>query len=371
MTPNTSILSGPDETEQTCIVNELLASASHAILTSNTDDQITASFAVFYDDSAVRDAWDKLKLFHTLPRRSQKKDKAEARVKDLSEIVIALRKIDWKDIQFHVSDLTQVCYVHGTIGDEIQLLNEVQQLKKRISVMEDLVKAQDSMSSKIDELLGLVSSSKTVAQTSYSNILKAIKPNHQPESDSNLQLGDNPTSIPPSTANQRPLFITKTINPFVKDPTDFRKFPQNFQHSTPTEVNNWKLVQRKKTKTKKRHVTGNCSNDDDDEETIKSSCVKQLRLFVTRCAENTTPEKLKSFLVKTRKFDVMSVEQLNARFSSYTSFNVTINRKDKSVSEFLKPELWPKDIMVRLFMLKRRGAGRNPALLSPSAVNLP
>ncbi|CAL8109879.1 unnamed protein product [Orchesella dallaii] len=319
---------------------------------------------------AVRDAWDKLKLFHTLPRRSQKKDKAEARVKDLSEIVIALRKIDskGKDIQFHVSDLTQVCYVHETIGDEIQLLNEVQQLKKRLSVMEDLVKAQDSMSSKIDELLGLVSSSQTVAQKSYSNILKAIKPNHQPESDSNLQLGDNPT--PPSTANQRPLFITKTINPFVKDPTDFRKFPQNIQHSTPTEVNNWKLVQRKKTKTKKRHVAGNCSNDDDDEETIKSSFVKPLRLFVTRCAENTTPEKLKSFLMKTRKFYVMSVEQLNARFSSYTSFNVTIKRKEKSVSEFLKPELWPKDIMVRLFMLKRLGAFGTPALLSP-AVNIP
>ncbi|CAL8136071.1 unnamed protein product [Orchesella dallaii] len=145
--------------------------------------------------------------------------------------------------------------------------------------MEDLVKAQNSMNSKIDELLGL---------------------------------GDNPT--PQSTANQRPLFITKPINPLVKDPTDFRKFPPNIQHSTSTEVNNWKLIQRKKTK--KRHVTGSGSNEDDDEGTIKSSCVKPLRLFVTRCAENTTPEKLKSFLVKTRKFDVMSVEQLNARFSN-------------------------------------------------------
>jgi len=360
MVGDTSQALGPGDQGQR-IINELLASACHAITTSKTDEQIATSFALFYDDDSVKEAYDKLKIFYSLPRRCQKKDRVEARIKDVSEIVNALREIDWtaKNVQFLVSDISKICYVHGGLGDEIQMRDELQQVKRRLSAMEEQVSINADMNSKVNQILETVNRLKDAPNTStYSDVLKNVK------STPPLDFVRNKRQVEPVI--KRPNAF-QSMNPFMRDPNESRKATHFQNHSTPTEQ--WTEVKRKKHVKKKVHVTGNC-DDDTGEWMIKSSCTRPLKLFVSRCEEKTTTDELKSFLTGKHKWNVMNVDKLNTRFGTYSSFKVTLNRKDASISDFLKPEMWPSGIMVRLFLTKRWGAASSNNVLPHSPINI-
>jgi len=91
-----------------------------------------------------------------------------------------------------------------------------------------------------------------------------------------------------------------------------------------------------------------------DSDSIQSSCVRPLKLFVTRCDVNATPERLQNELVERNKWDIMNVESLKTRFDNYKSFKLVINRANAPVTDFLRPECWPKGLMVREFKPPRR-----------------
>jgi len=104
------------------------------------------------------------------------------------------------------------------------------------------------------------------------------------------------------------------------------------------------------------HVTGNCESD-----LFTQSTVVPLRPFVTRCRSSATTKRLTEHIVNKQKWNMMDIEKLKRKLNGYSSFRVTINRFDEKENEYLKPECWPRGIMVRLFTQSRQASFNDAA----------
>jgi len=140
-------------------------------------------------------------------------------------------------------------------------------------------------------------------------------------------------------------FHTFTINPFARDP-NHRKVSQ--QPAAVDSQGEWKQILRRKKRSDKC-VTGNMESD-----SIQSSGVRPLKLFITRCDVSATAEKLQDELLDRNKWNILETEQLKTRFENYKSFKMVINRGNLSIKDFLRPECWPKGLMIREFRPPRR-----------------
>lgn len=143
----------------TLIVNELLASATHAIDTGKLTTDIVPSFVLFYDDLEVKSAHEVLsshisrsELKVKLSTRSRKIDKEEAKSTDIKNIIDALRLIDWADqkVPFVVSDISRICHVYGALRDEIQMRSEMPRINQRLLSLEKLLQGIPNITSRID-----------------------------------------------------------------------------------------------------------------------------------------------------------------------------------------------------------------------------
>ncbi len=145
---------------ETLVINELLASAKHAIDTGKLTTDIVPSFVLFYDDNSVKSAHEALASFLIkkdmksvkLSSRSLKVDKDDAKSTDIRNMVEVLRLIDWEDkkVPFVVSDISQICHVYGAIRDEIQMRSEMLRMNQRLSSLEKLLQNMPSLTTRID-----------------------------------------------------------------------------------------------------------------------------------------------------------------------------------------------------------------------------
>jgi len=373
-TENDNDISAPKSTENCVVIDELLTSAWHAIVHGKTNEQITQQLSLFYDDDAITKARQKLSPFYTFAKRSDRVTKKERttpnKAIDIFEIVRAMRETDWQaqKVQFAASKLNDIYVVKHGIGDELMMHNEIMQLKQRLQDVEELVKLVIGISTKIDVIKDAVDvielKTANVEQTStssYSQVLKATASAssfsnendtgtnsgalHKEQNSSSFNMRQPMRKQSTETTERRVPFRTFTINPFARDPT----VQKSSYQSTPTdEFEGWRTATRRK-KRPAICVTGNMDSD-----TIQSSCVRPLKLFVTRCDVNATPERLQNELVGRNKWDIMNVESLKTRFDNYKSFKLVINRANAPAADFLRPECWPKGLMVREFKPPRR-----------------
>jgi len=142
-------------------VNELLASAQHAILGARTVDEIVAAFFKVYDDAMIQDAQLKLTQLGYLGKRSERRGTA-ARERDITEIIKCMQKIDWmgKSHKFAAIDLDKVCRVPAGLGDELVLRAEMQDLKLKFqdltSAFEDVKQLSVKVSKSADEVVSAI-----------------------------------------------------------------------------------------------------------------------------------------------------------------------------------------------------------------------
>ena len=81
--------------------------------------------------------------------------------------------------------------------------------------------------------------------------------------------------------------------------------------------------------------------------------VKKINLFVTRLEPNLSEDVLMSF-AKDLINDDCSVEKLETRFPSYSSFKVTCDAKYKTA--IMNPDEWPEGILIREYVGRRANA---------------
>lgn len=110
----------------------------------------------------------------------------------------------------------------------------------------------------------------------------------------------------------------------------------------------WKLVSHQRQRKRKQPVVGSDECDD-----IKSTNIRPLKLFVTRCDTGTTADNMKTFMEDKRKWPVMSVEPIKTKFNTYSSWKVVLDRNQVQKSEVLTAANWPKGVMVRPYIMKR------------------
>jgi len=333
------------------IINELLASLRHAIICGKTDAEITQAFVAFYDDSAVKKARDALNPFCNLPKRSArtKKDPAAteaARVIDVNEMVGACRVLDYAglNLNFVICNISEICYVNSGLGDELHLRNELRQMQHRLSTVESICKSLSLLTEKIDGMQGTLNALETAVKTpSYRDKLKVSLSNDD-------QSVNNGASSSITAKSSRPNIQPRptTINPWAKDPFDARRnqpILQPYQSTPNLESNEWKTVTKKKRPM--RHVVGSSENY-----SIKATAVKPFKVFATKVHRDTNVDDFKSHFMNLN-WEMLAIEQLKTRYDTYNFYKITLNKFGNGNKEFLKPEHWPKGVLVRPFLTKR------------------
>lgn len=324
---------------QEIIINELLASAWHAIETGKLVNDIAQTFSNFYDDKDVKSAYEELNAYlalcdpsSTLTRRSASKDKTEARTKDITKIVDVLHEMDWKGKTFPllVRDISKICHVYGSLRDELQMRGEMQQLSTRIFAVETLCKTINDISAKLETVVNAVQSPGNSKSQDYSGALKHNLSNL------NAQKLQKP-GRPEKTTTSPPFQLVLANHPVPEKEAS----PQ-----TPPSPS-WKVIAPRK---RKPPVLGK-----DNCDTLRASQVQPVKLFVSRCHTETTAEALTAHLESKWSWKVLGVENMNTKFDTYKSFKVILSKEAKEIPEYLDPDKWPQNWFVRRFFEKRVG----------------
>lgn len=316
------------------IVNELLASAAHALLSGKTPDDIAQTFALFYDENAIRTARDALEKAKFLepPQRSRRKDfsKLEVKVKELKEIAESLVKYDAtaKTFPFVASNFNQICHVDGGLSDSVQMRHEIHKLQTRLFELEKVCGGIFNIHDMVDKLV------KTV------NVNLNKNPTYKDAAASNVpQVPLNIPIIHSSGNYVAPTIPTNIITPEItiaSTPVENR-VPLNVNR-----VRDWKTVQKKKKRP--RLTVGQA-----DSELVSESQIRPLRIYLSRFKKGTETDQVKQCLIDELNWNLLHIESLNSKSTAFDSFKVTVNRNGKTISECLKPNLWPKGVIFRLF----------------------
>lgn len=340
MAPDGSSDKSDDELNftESLVINELLASAAHAIDTGKLTTDIVPSFALFYDDNIVKSAHEALSSYLIrndlkcvkLPSRSRKIDKDDAKTTDIRNMIEALRLIDWQDKKppFVVSDISRICHVYGALRDEVQMRSEMLRMNQRLSSLEKLLKSIPSLTTRIDTAISV------------------MKPTPPP----------TPTLSPfismPGGNFQKPTYKDKVVVNAPKAGQHVKISNENDDDKIATPPSpSWRVAApRRQQKTKKPPVVGL-----DDNSGLLSSDVRPCKLFATRFHPDTKAEEMTNYLEKNRGWKVIAVEQLKTKYDSYSSWKLIVNKSGMDKTEIMKPENWPKGVLVRPFLISRKG----------------
>lgn len=337
----------PESTEK-LIVNELLTSAKHAIDTGKSSTDIIPSFLLFYDDKAIKSAHEALSSFignqeelksFRFSSRSRKTDKEEAKSTDIKNIVEALRKIDWKCeiFPFVASDISKVCYVYGSVRDEIQMRSEIHRINNRLAGLEELLQGIPGIANRIDAAV---------------NSMKVTPP-------TTPDLGiPNQDAIPVVQGfSFKDKLLTKKVVTTI--PKEIQRAAKHTENTPTADLSppspSWKTVVTKRLqKKRKQPIVGM-----NESSTLLSSDVRPMKLFVTRCHSEMKHEDLQNHLTINQKLKIISIDKLTTRFNTYSSWKIVINRVALEKCDIMKPDNWPKGTLVYPFIERRPNSYKN------------
>ncbi len=331
-----------DAVEKKITVNELLASAQHAIITGKTKIEIEVTFSKFYSEATINKARGALVNLALLPPKiTRKTDKT----KELSQIIDCLQKTDWQgaNVNFAAIDLGQICSVSSGIGDEMQFRMEIRELRNKF----------ETLANEVGQLNKLTDVDTTAAE----NIKNAGRGCPEQVNLFSAVVAGKNTRIP----SQRRL---------VSPPLTQQVALRNYQSDLPTpspedEVNDitknfrtdddFITVKRKK-RTKPKIVQGKAPSN-----LIKT--VPKARvgmLFATRFAPETKTDDIMKMVEQndSNTHTLLKVEELPAKHNSYKSFKLCFDLQNLPLSQFLRsmedPNKWAEGVFIRPFRITRQ-----------------
>lgn len=68
-------------------------------------------------------------------------------------------------------------------------------------------------------------------------------------------------------------------------------------------------------------------------------------------------DQLHEYLSKNRSLNVISIDKIKTRFDTYSSWKVVLTKAGQDKREIMKPEMWPKNTIVRPFLPSRQASG--------------
>lgn len=282
--------------------------------------------------------------------KSQKSQKP----REITEIVKFLTDLDWqgkigKEITFAAANFTRICYVPINLSDDVQLRTEVTSLHKRFNDLEtvckDLIAHVEAVTSKVTE------STNEMKQSATSVMSKLHTP-----------ISTEKTSAPPPPT-VRPNSLDIMTTPLYSQMAALKTLNSD---NTNDERKPWSVVSRKKKPKPKPLILGQGNSMK-----IKTvPAIKVASVFLSRIDPKTTEEEVKEFIAEEKSWNVPHIAKLTTKFNNYASFRVDIIRQYRddgtvtSESEYMKPEHWPKNSIVKRFNRNRFG-GQSP-LSKPS-----
>ncbi len=316
------------------IVNELLASAAHALLSGKTPDDIAQTFALFYDENAIRAARDALEKINILelPHRSRRKDfsKLEVKVKEIKDVVDSIVKYDAtaKTFPFVATNFNQICHVDGGLSDSLQMRHDIHKLQTRLLELEKICGGLTNIHDTVDKLVKTVSTNQVKSST-YRDAAAPTAPK-VPQNIPLIKSSEN------RVGNILPTSMTTPEITAASTPVE------NSASHNVNRVKDWTTVHKKRKRPKL--TVGQA-----DSQFVSESQVRPLRVYLSRFKKGTEVEHVKQCLTNELNWELINVESLNSKSVTFDSFKVTVNRNGKSISECLKPDLWPKGVIFRLF----------------------
>jgi len=211
------------------------------------------------------------------------------------------------NVVFVAADLDRVCYCKFNVEEESRLQTEISCIQKRLENIEGLC-------------------------------MKAIK---------KKQLACPPASCSVPADDDDNKMSSKTVVDAVTYASAVTKSNTSRAAPLPTtskpEDSVWKKVQNKKRKARPP-ILGKSESS-----SIKTvQVVKVTSVFVSRCDPTTTTNAVSSFL-KGKNWKVGTVEKLKTKFNTYSSFRIDILRDNQPESEYLKPEHWPSNMLIKRY----------------------
>lgn len=297
----------------TYIVNELLASLIHAfqVRELSVEDAMNRFYTVFSATDLER-AYAECASVCELPLRCKSGDKTRKHATDMFNLFGALSKVDWNS--------ATVRFVAVNTDKVVRVENEDPAYRDMYRAIRAL---EEKLAAHYDEKLGELCNTVQLLQSKLEKMTVNAVPHPTRPATYSSAVKDDKTSNREQTRKK----VTNITLPI--------------QHPQPTE-NQWKTVKPKKSK--KPPVTGLRSA-----QSISSCDVRPLRLFVSRCSPTTTTAKLKDYLSKEHDWNILEVVSLQAKYNTYTSFKVVLDRKDGKVKDFLDPQCWPQGLLVRIY----------------------
>lgn len=325
-----------DPAARQVIVNELLASAQHAILTAKTKDEIEITFSQFYDENTVLEARNLLSELTLLGRRTARKPD---KLKEVAQIIDCLQKVDWQgtNINFAAVDLRKVCHVASGIGDEMLFRSEINELRNKFENLTKQVEAIKTLSDTVRVVGEEIKAFRATPPpppppTLYSKVAAGYQKNRRPQ-----QQVRRP--VTPPISQQKAIERERQQQLSTEDETER---PSNLDDG-------FKLVFHRKKKPVSVRGTVTSSK-------IRSAPKQRVGLlFATRFDPETDASEVEEYVRETELigYKLCKVEPWNTNHNSYKSFKMVFELQDKPLSQFFKDmekaEIWPEDVMVRRF----------------------
>ncbi|CAL8148269.1 unnamed protein product [Orchesella dallaii] len=255
------------------IINELLVSLQHAIITCRITDDIVEAFSAFYEDTEIAEARNIVLTIYEQRSTTRKFDKKKV----VAELLDYLRKDDFKgkNIAFAAINIFKICNVHAGIGEELR--QEIHDLKVKYSSLTnacgELKKFSDGVENIVEEVKLIATSVAKPTIPSYLNVAKE---------------GNRTRHV---TGASRP---TTPASPPISQKVAMGTYPQFDQNISEKETNGFILVERKKrTKSSTSGVGGTATSN------VKSVPKPRVGfLFMTRCAPETTIEEISAHVTE-------------------------------------------------------------------------
>lgn len=340
---------------QRIIISELLASTIHASMTGRTADDMVPVFTKFYNQEEIEKARDNLiSLGCKIGKKSARKD-SNSKLREITEIVKFLTDLDWqgkigKEVVFAAVNFTRICYVPINLSDDVQLRTEVTSLHKRFndleSVCKDLIAHVEAVTTKVTESTNKMKQSAT-------SVMSKLNISSTPD------ISDKQPPPPPPISSARPSSLNIMTTPLYSQIAALQTL--NSDHNTNDEPKQWSVVARKKKSKPKPLVLGQGNSMK-----IKTiPAIKVASVFLSRCDPSTTEDNINDYIAEEKSWNVTHVAKLNTKFNNYASFRIDIIRKYHddgtltSESEYMKPEHWPKNSIVKRFN-RNRFNGQSP-----------
>lgn len=345
------------------IVDELICSAQHAIISGKLKDEIVETFANFYESEEIKNARKHLMLpDKRASRPKDEKSNLDKKRNSIAEILACLLDKDFKmkDITFLAKDLSRIRFVPFTLRDEVQLRSELSELRNKLddlaNCFTECIKDKLEMISSIGEKVSNFNPSSVNVSDKVSNKCLAeprIHPKPTYLDIANKQSTyERSNSVTGNSLSTTPMIPSQSEQPLKHSDLNGNENPVD---------KTWTTVRRKSKSLNKNQVVGGAES-----KRLKIVCKQRgAVLFISRCSPETTIDELKNYITESDfGYKLNEIEKWNSRRSEYSSFKISFSLDTSdTLSKFLRDTIdaskWPAGMFVKQFNFGKNVSKQN------------